>query len=404
MLLLRDHLANSSLHVLLFLLILDLPPLPIHPLIPRIKSTHPIQRPRRRLLPDIILRSKLDPTLQELKKPGIINPRPPFPISSEPRLVPEQNAAAMRMLSRDPIRQPVLGAQRLRHPLREAAHLAMKRHVLHREPRALARSRAAIRDALDLNERRPGAVDEGSIARRVATTVAIVIINVEALDEGEPEYGALLESASTEDVKAREETSPGVAVEGTVDAAECLLIAGVDGDVQLRDLIQRGERIRVLRIADEKGRNMLGVHERQQLVDARVEDGLAHQAQRTVPDARAGFDEARGPHAGDAAHHADLLVVRGFDARKDEGGRVRHPAPGGADRVRAMAPTEDAFVGAAEGRGAFHAEVGCDAVEGVFVAGAATAQRGFGPAADPDAAVRADDGVALFGQGGVGGG
>ena len=80
------------------------------------------------------------------------------------------------------------------------------------------------------------------------------------------------------------------------------------------------------------------------------------------------------------------------------------PAPGCADGVGAVAPAEDAFVAAGEGWRGFHAEVGFDAVETVFVAGSAAAEGGFRPAADFDAGVGADYCVALFCEGGMGGG
>lgn len=66
-----------------------------------------------------------------------------------------------------------------------------------------------------------------------------------------------------------------------------------------------------------------------------------------------------------------------------------------------MAPAKDAFVRTGEGWGSFHAAMGRDTVERVFVARASTAEGGFGPAADFDAGVGADYAVALFGQGGV---
>jgi hypothetical protein len=92
------------------------------------------------------------------------------------------------------------------------------------------------------------------------------------------------------------------------------------------------------------------------------------------------------------------LVVAGFDASEDHLGRVDDPAPGGPDGVCAVAPTKDAFVGTGKRGCSFHALVGRDAVEGIFVAGSSAAECGFGPAADFHARVRAYYGVALFGE------
>lgn len=116
------------------------------------------------------------------------------------------------------------------------------------------------------------------------------------------------------------------------------------------------------------------------------------------------FVEAFRPHTGHAPHHFDFPVVALQRAGKNHFRRVDLPAPCRRYRVRAVSPAEDAFVGAGEGGRGFHAEVGGDVVEGVFVAGAAAAEGGFGPPADLDARVAADDGVALFCEGGVGGG
>lgn len=69
-----------------------------------------------------------------------------------------------------------------------------------------------------------------------------------------------------------------------------------------------------------------------------------------------------------------------------------------------MSPAEDALIATGERGGGLHAEMRFNAIKGVFVAGAAAAEGGFGPAADLDTGVGADDCIALFCQGGVGGG
>ena len=114
-----------------------------------------------------------------------------------------------------------------------------------------------------------------------------------------------------------------------------------------------------------------------------------------MPDAH-GFGETLSTYTGHAAHHFDLLVVACFYAGKDQVGRVDNPAPGCAHGVGAVPPAEDAFVGAGEGGCGFHALVGSDAVEGEFITGASATESGFGPAANFDARVRADNGVALL--------
>lgn len=115
---------------------------------------------------------------------------------------------------------------------------------------------------------------------------------------------------------------------------------------------------------------MLGVEHGEEGVDVRVENGLADEAERAVPDPH-GFGEALGADARDAAHHFDFRVVACFHAFEDEIWGIYFPAPCGSDGIRAVTPAEDAFIAAAERGGGFHAEVGVDAVEAVFVAGSA---------------------------------
>lgn len=93
---------------------------------------------------------------------------------------------------------------------------------------------------------------------------------------------------------------------------------------------------------------------REELVDVRIEDGLADETERAVPDAER-FAEAVRTHSGNALEHLDLAVMPFDYALKDFFRRVDFPAPGRADRVRAVPPAEDAFVRAAEGRRGFHA-------------------------------------------------
>ncbi len=366
-------------------------PLPIHPLIRRVEPAISPQRPLRRIRAHIILRRKLSPPLQALKELPIIDERMPPPVHEEP-LRRDQHAATMRMLRRNAIIKatPRKGIIE-RHD--ESAHLVVEGHVLHRKAGAGRRGRATVRDALNLDEAREGLLDEIGVALGLG-------VDVEALDEREAEDGPLDEALLPQDGQAALEAVPEVAVQRAVDAAQRLLIAGVDADVQLRDGRQGRELVRVLGVADEEAGDAFAVQQRGEFVDVRVEDGLADEAEGAVLDLHR-FGEALGAHAGHALHHLDFLVVAFFDAVEDQVWWVDLPAPGGADGVGAVAPAEDAFVAAAEGWCRLHAEVRFDAVEGEFVTGSSTPQGGFRPPTDFDARVGADYRVALLCQSGV---
>lgn len=115
------------------------------------------------------------------------------------------------------------------------------------------------------------------------------------------------------------------------------------------------------------------------------------------------FGETLCSYTRDASHHFDLLIMAGFYAGEDQVWRIDDPAPGCADGVGAVAPAEDAFVGAGEGGCGFHALVRGDAIERVFVAGASATECRFGPAADLDTRMGADYRVTLLGESGIGG-
>lgn len=148
---------------------------------------------------------------------------------------------------------------------------------------------------------------------------------------------------------------------------------------------------------------MRAVEKREEFVNVGVKDGLADETEGAVTDGE-GFCETFGADSGDSLEHFDFAVMAFDDAAEDDFGAVDLPAPGGANGVGAVAPAEDALVGAGERGGGFHTQVGPDAVETVLVAGTAAAEGGFGPAADFDSRVGTDNGVALFRESRVGDG
>jgi hypothetical protein len=140
----------------------------------------------------------------------------------------------------------------------------------------------------------------------------------------------------------------------------------------------------VLSVADEEGGDALGLYEGDEGVDVGVEVWLADEGEGAVSDSHC-FGEEEGEDLWDAFHHFDILVVACFCAGEDQIRGVGGAAPGCAYGIGAVAPAEDAFVAAREGGCGFHAEMGLDAVEGVFVAGSAAAEGGFGLAVDLNA-------------------
>ena len=62
-------------------------------------------------------------------------------------------------------------------------------------------------------------------------------------------------------------------------------------------------------------------------------------------------------------------------------GIVRLPSPFSSHGIFMMSPAKDAFVGACQGGRGFHALIRSDAVVGVFVAAASSAELMFGPSA-----------------------
>lgn len=134
----------------------------------------------------------------------------PLPFFQKP-LASEQHATAMRVLGSDAVLKPS-ALQCCVQRFDESDDFGVKGDVLHGEPGAGGRGRAAVGDALDFDKTGKAALDEGGVALGF-------VVDVEALDEGEAEDGAHAEALFAEDVEAAEESLPEVAVEGPVDFA-----------------------------------------------------------------------------------------------------------------------------------------------------------------------------------------
>ncbi len=188
--------------------------------------------------------------LEELKETLVVDARVPLPVDAEPP-AGDEHAAAVGMLGGDAVVQPAL-PQLLVERGHELGDLGVERDVGHGEAGAGARRGPAVRDALDLDEAREAALDEVRVPLDL-------VVDVEALDEGEAEDGAVLEALLAEDVETPLEPLPEVAVQGSVDLAQGLLVARVDGDVELCHGLQGRQLVRVLRVADEEAGDSLRV-------------------------------------------------------------------------------------------------------------------------------------------------
>ncbi|KAI0991503.1 hypothetical protein K3495_g16684 [Podosphaera aphanis] len=138
----------------------------------------------------------------------------------------------MRMLGRDAVAKiprGQLGTERLD----ESADFFIEGHILHGQRRASGRRGAAIRDALDFDKAGQTPFDQVGVA-------GDLIFDIEALDEGQAEDGALLEATLTEDIQTAREALPEVPMERAINLAETLPITRVDGDVELGDRAQGG--------------------------------------------------------------------------------------------------------------------------------------------------------------------
>jgi hypothetical protein len=147
----------------------------------------------------------------------------------------------MRVFRADPIVQPSSEKLLLQRQDKSRDFL-VERHVLHAQPGARGGRCPAVRHALDFDEGGQRALHEVGVAARF-------VVDVEALDEGEAEDGAVGEAFLTENVHAADEALPEVAVEGSVDFAEGVFVRGVDGDVELGYWAEGRELVGVLRVA-----------------------------------------------------------------------------------------------------------------------------------------------------------
>ena len=153
----------------------------------------------------VVLRGEVAPALEALEEALVVDDgAPPAVGAAAEALAREQDAAAVRVLGRDAVVEAP-ARERGVEGAHKGAHLVVEGHVCHCEAGALAGARAAVGDALDLDEAGQRAGDEVGVALGGA-------LDVEALDEREAEDCALAVAALLENVEAFEKALPEVAV------------------------------------------------------------------------------------------------------------------------------------------------------------------------------------------------
>mmetsp|Transcript_73240 Transcript_73240/g.172116 ORF Transcript_73240/g.172116 Transcript_73240/m.172116 type:complete len:414 (-) Transcript_73240:111-1352(-) len=270
------------------------------------------------------------------------------------------------------------------HRLPKVDNFRVPGNVGHAQLIALATS---VRHSLDF--------DEVWVTSEHQLRVAFDLVGVVFLDKGHAEDGAL--PLGTKGVDASEEPLPVVAKQRSVDLLECIWVGSVDGDVELCDRDQRLHLVGELGVGDEEGADPLGVEAAEEGVDVRVHDGLADEGQRAMPDASSLFQTLHlDPRK--TLHLLEHLAVIFHHALNQCVRVVCFPAPARAHRVGVVAPAEHTLVGTRETRCRLHALVARNAVEGVLVTPPSSSEHGFGPATELDAAVGANQLVALLGE------
>mmetsp|Transcript_11293 Transcript_11293/g.42147 ORF Transcript_11293/g.42147 Transcript_11293/m.42147 type:complete len:519 (-) Transcript_11293:298-1854(-) len=262
-------------------------------------------------------------------------------------------------------------------------NLLVPRHMLHGQIGRVGLS--TVRDGLDLDQIRPPDLQQATVVQH--------LLHVVALHQGQAIHGADL--LATQGGEAVHEALPEVLEERPIDFFERLRRRRVNADVQLRDGSEIGHLLRELRVGDQEGANPSGVQVVNQLVDVRVHDRLANQAQGAVSHIERVFVPL-GNDTRDALELLDHAAMPFHRRRHDLVRIVDLPAPLSANWILVVPPAEDALVRARERRRHFHALVACDSVEGVFVAAAPPPHLILRPATHLDGAVRPDDVVALL--------
>mmetsp|Transcript_12362 Transcript_12362/g.22377 ORF Transcript_12362/g.22377 Transcript_12362/m.22377 type:complete len:402 (-) Transcript_12362:23-1228(-) len=242
---------------------------------------------------------------------------------------------------------------------------------------------------------------EGAVAQGDEAGVAADFVGVPALDHREARDGAL--SLAFKAGQGRFEAVPCIAEQGTVNCFQAFRRRRIHADIQLGNRNQILNRLRMLSIRHQIRRNLPLMQLTQQLINMRIHDRLPHQTQRAVPHGMRIMPSIH-LYSGYSPRLLDQIHMSIHRRLHDHLRIVRLPPPFPPHGILVMTPAEDALVRARQGGGGFHALVGGDAVVRVFVASSAAAELVFGPAAEFDGGVGADElvpflleGLGLFG-------
>ncbi|KZL87717.1 hypothetical protein CI238_05560 [Colletotrichum incanum] len=272
----------------------NFPALSVHSLVSGVETAVTPGGPLGRRLAHVVLRLPVTvrtALFQQLEEALVVDARVPLAVNIE-AFTGEQDAAAVGMFRRDAVLETLL-IEPLLQRLNELRYFPVEGNVGHAQASVGRRRGAAVRDTLDLDEAGQTLLHELSVALDL-------VVNVEALDQGQAEDGAVLKALLPQDIQTPLKALPEVPMQGAVDLAEGLLVRGIDRDVQLRHGLEGGELVRVLGVADEERGNSLGVEHAEELIDVRVKDGLADEGEGAMPDTH-GLGEPLGTNTGNSA-------------------------------------------------------------------------------------------------------
>lgn len=280
---------------------------------------------------NIIHGAKVSTTFKQFKESLVVNDGMPHTIDLE-AILGHQDTARVGMLGSNAVLKTTLGQGTVKG-LDKQLDLLVEGHVLHGERAALGS--AAIGDTLDFNKA------WFTLFNELRVFVASVL-HVEAADKRKAEDRAL-RLFGFKNAETLLEALPVVAVKGTVNAMQVLLVGGINRDVKLGHTAQAFKLVRVLGVAHKETGNVLTVQKSNKLINMGVENGLTYEREGAVLDSEC-LSETVSHNTRDTSHLLDLLVVTRLGTLKDLLRWVYLPTPCGSHGVGTMAPAKDALV------------------------------------------------------------
>mmetsp|Transcript_60325 Transcript_60325/g.95780 ORF Transcript_60325/g.95780 Transcript_60325/m.95780 type:complete len:201 (+) Transcript_60325:508-1110(+) len=161
--------------------------------------------------------------------------------------------------------------------LTKTNHLKMKRHILHRQIRAIRFT--AKRHSFHLDKRRQTTCNQPRIISNIA--------HIPRLHQSQPIHSSL--SFLPQIIQREQESLPIVFKQRSINGLERVFGGGVHRDIQLCDRLHIFDLVGKLGIGHQERRDGFGVQQLEILVDERIHNGLSHQRQRAMFDSRLCF-------------------------------------------------------------------------------------------------------------------